>query len=122
MGQRIKLKIRDGGMRARTRDEVAEKTQVAVYTGAHFVAERDGEDLIIYSIGTDGGAGVVQRNSTADQIAPRRQITSDIRGADKRAKDALKTIRDTQSTMAGMNKAASDLWGLQRAAQDAAFK
>jgi hypothetical protein len=106
MGQRFKM--RDvSGVHRRTRDEVAEKTQVAVYTGAHFVAEREGEDLIIYSIGADGGAGVVQRNSTSTSDAP------------KAVRDSLKSIRDNIATTTAVNKTASDFWAQEHAKQNA---
>ena len=98
-----RFKMRDGaapGRRAiRTRD-VAEKTRVAVYSGAHYVAEREGEDLIIYSIGDEGVPGV--------------------RTGDKRANDALKKIRDGMTPINNANKAASDFWDGQRRAQEAA--
>jgi hypothetical protein len=110
----LRFKMRDGaapGRRVmRTRDDVAEKTQVAVYKGAHFVAERNGEDLIIYSIGTDGGAGVTLRNSTSTSDAP------------KAVRDSLKSIRDNIATTAAVNKTAGDFWAQQRAAQDAVHK
>ena len=99
----LKFKMRDGaprGKRAISTRDVAEKTRVAVYNGAHYIAEREGEDLVVYAIGDDDGI-------------------PGVRTSDKRAREALNKIRDSQAPIKAMQQAADKLWGEQRAAQEA---
>ena len=141
MAKRIRLKMRDAGA-CRTRDASDDRIEVAIFRGQEYiaenvgediviraiiysetkgiqktwvanyggrkdfryVAERDGEDLIIYAI-KDGGA------------KPGALTTSD-----SQVRDSLRSIRDNKARMDDLNKAASDFWGDQRKAQDAAFK
>jgi len=90
------MKVRDAGRKTRTRD-VAEKTLIAVYSGPEYVAEREGDELRIYSIGQDGVAGV----KTGDSVV----------------NDALSQVRKLRNEFASLNQAASSFWDDQRAKQ-----
>lgn len=104
----VRFRMRDGapqgsravgrvvvGRMARTRD-LAEKKLVASYNGAHFVAEREGEQLLIYAVGEDGVPGV--RTQTSDAAAV----------------SAGAMMRKQVSTM---NSASADFWSQHSAAQ-----
>jgi hypothetical protein len=54
--------------------DTAEKMELARYPGHHVIAERDGEDLVIYQIGDPDGLGVLVTGNTGD--APK--TTSDL--------------------------------------------
>jgi hypothetical protein len=84
-----------------------QKTWVASYNATkdfRYVAERSGEDLIVYAIKSDGSA--VGSLTTSDSMV----------------RDSLKSIRDNKKRMDDVNKVASDFWNEQRKAQDTNFK
>ena len=47
--------------------DTAEKMELARYPGHHVIAERDGEDLVIYQIGDPDGIGVLVSGNTGDR-------------------------------------------------------
>jgi hypothetical protein len=64
-----RFKMNDGRATARMGD-TAEKMELARFPGHHVVAEREGEDLVVYQIGDNDGLGVLVTGGTGDQ-APR---------------------------------------------------
>jgi hypothetical protein len=52
----------------RPTSDLAEKTMVAEFDGPHFIAEREGDKLVVYSIGgEDGTLGVNVVGATGDR-------------------------------------------------------
>jgi hypothetical protein len=63
-----RFKVQDGRTTGRIGD-TAEKMELARFTGHEIVAERDGEDLVIYQIGDPDGIGVNVTGATGDRRA-----------------------------------------------------
>jgi hypothetical protein len=83
----------------RTRD-VAEKMELARFPGHQVVAERDGEDLVIYQIGDPDGLGVNLTNTTDRDRSPPPQTTADLQKLYDRAyerRDNFKQRADRHS-------------------------
>lgn len=51
--------------------DMAEKKEVARFPGNHVVAEREGEDLVVYQIGDEDGLGVLVDGVTTDRTPVR---------------------------------------------------
>ena len=61
-----RFKMNDGRVTGRVGD-TAEKMELARFPGHHVVAEREGEDLVIYQIGDNDGLGVLVSSTTTDR-------------------------------------------------------
>jgi hypothetical protein len=59
----VLAEMNDGRVTGRTSD-VAEKMELARFPGHHVVAEREGEDLVVYQIGDNDGLGVTVTGTT----------------------------------------------------------
>jgi hypothetical protein len=57
----------DAGRTIRKIGDAAEKIEIARFDGPHFVAERQGDSLIIYCIGDDTGVAGVNVVGTVDR-------------------------------------------------------
>lgn len=65
-----RFRVQDGRTAGRIGD-TAEKMELARFPGHAVIAERDGEDLVIYQIGDADGLGVLVTGGTGDHRAPR---------------------------------------------------
>jgi hypothetical protein len=65
-----RFRMNDGRVTSRVGD-VAEKMELARFPGHQVVAERDGEDLVIYQIGDPDGLGVNVTGGATGDRAPR---------------------------------------------------
>jgi hypothetical protein len=65
-----RFKMNDGRITSRVGD-VAEKMELARFPGHHVVAEREGEDLVVYQIGDNDGLGVLVTGGATGDQAPK---------------------------------------------------
>jgi len=94
-----RFKMTDGRVTGRVGD-VAEKMELARFPGHQVIAERDGEDLVIYQIGDPDGLGV-NLTSTTDRASPPPQTTAELQKLYDRAyerRDNFKQQVDRHST------------------------
>jgi hypothetical protein len=61
-----RFRMNDGRTTGRVGD-TAEKMELARFPGHHVVAEREGEDLVVYQIGDGDGLGVLVTGNTVDR-------------------------------------------------------
>jgi hypothetical protein len=96
-----------------------QKTWVANYVardGYRYTAENSGDALIVYAIADGDVEGALQPGGTIESIIRHtsEQIPAgsarDNRTSDRKVKDHLRTIRDTQNKMSAINRSASDFW------------
>jgi hypothetical protein len=96
-----------------------QKTWVANYVardGYRYVAENSGDTLIIYAIGDGDVEGALQPGGTIESIVRHTSepipagSARDNRTSDRKVKDHLRSIRDTQNKMSAINRSASDFW------------
>jgi hypothetical protein len=66
----VLAEMNDGRVTGRTID-VAEKMELARFPGHHVVAEREGEDLVVYQIGDPDGLGVNVTGGATGDRAPK---------------------------------------------------
>ncbi len=68
-----RFKMNDGRTTGRIGD-IAEKMELARFLGHHVIAEREGDELVVYQIGDDDGLGVLVTGSTGDRSGPIKTV------------------------------------------------
>jgi hypothetical protein len=95
-----RFKMNDGRVTGRVGD-VAEKMELARFPGQHVIAERIGDDLVVFQIGDPDGLGVNLTNTTdRDRASPPPQTTADLQKLYDRAyerRDNFKQRSDSHS-------------------------
>lgn len=101
-----RFRMNDGRNTSRIGD-TAEKLELARFPGHHVIAEREGEDLVVYQIGDNDGLGVLVTGNTGD--APKTM--ADLQRV---YDEAFKSRRKTHEQQVDRHSATQALAGLAR--------
>jgi hypothetical protein len=101
-----RFRMNDGRTTGRVGD-VAEKMELARFRGHQVIAERDGEDLVIYQIGDPDGLGVNVTNTT--DRAPQPQTTADLQKLYDKTFSSGRKTHEQQSDRHSASEALADL-------------